>query len=79
MPAQTVLALGGISPPELRNSPATHSLHRKGFDAERIESGWWDGQDVRRDYFIVIGAAGEKLWFYRDCETGEWYLHGIFG
>jgi len=46
---------------------------------ERIESGWWDGQDVRRDYHVVVGAAGEKLWCYRDCRTHEWYLHGIFG
>jgi protein ImuB len=46
---------------------------------ERIESGWWDGRDVRRDYCVVVGSAGEKLWFYRDCVTQEWYLHGIFG
>ena len=46
---------------------------------ERIESGWWDGRDIRRDYRIVVGADGEKLWFYRDCLTHEWYLHGIFG
>lgn len=60
--------------------PAARPLHHKGSaDPERIESGWWDGQDVRRDYYVVIGAAGEKLWFYRDCQTQEWYLHGIFG
>ena len=47
--------------------------------SERIESGWWDGRDVRRDYYVVIGAGGEKLWFYRDCASHEWYLHGIFG
>ena len=55
---------------------------KKGSDpisTERIESGWWDGRDVRRDYHIVVGADGEKLWFYRDCLTHEWYLHGIFG
>jgi len=46
---------------------------------ERIESGWWDGRDIRRDYCVVVGSAGEKLWFYRDCLTQEWYLHGIFG
>lgn len=48
-------------------------------DAEQIESGWWDGQDVRREYHVVIGEAGQKLWLYRDCLTEEWYLHGIFG
>lgn len=49
------------------------------FLSERIESGWWDGQDIRRDYHVVIGPAGEKLWCYRDRKTNEWYLHGLFG
>lgn len=49
------------------------------FFPERIESGWWDGRDVRRDYFVVTGEGGERLWCYRDCRTREWYLHGIFG
>ncbi len=48
-------------------------------DPERIESGWWDGREARRDYHVVIGAAGEKLWLYRDCQSQDWYLHGIFG
>jgi protein ImuB len=48
-------------------------------EPERVESGWWDGCEARRDYHVVIGAAGEKLWLYRDCRTHEWYLHGIFG
>ena len=49
---------------------------------ERIESGWWDGADVRRDYFIADNPRGETLWIYRDhqygIEDGEWFLHGIF-
>jgi protein ImuB len=47
---------------------------------ERIESGWWDGDDVRRDYYVAQTTAGARLWIYRDC-TGEraWFLHGIFG
>ena len=48
-------------------------------EPERIESGWWDGGEMRRDYHVVIGAAGEKLWLYRDCRSQDWYLHGIFG
>jgi protein ImuB len=51
----------------------------RSFDPERIESGWWDGEDVRREYHVVTGEAGQKLWLYRDCLTQEWYLHGIFG
>ena len=44
---------------------------------ERIECGWWDGDEARRDYFIAELAAAASLgWVYR--EGGEWYLHGLF-
>jgi protein ImuB len=46
---------------------------------ERIESGWWDGADARRDYFIAIDGAGRWLWIFRDTRSpGGWYLHGLF-
>ncbi|MEM9385778.1 MAG: DNA polymerase Y family protein [Pseudomonadota bacterium] len=45
---------------------------------ERIESGWWDGADVRRDYFVARDTQGEQLWVYRDCRSGQWFLQGIF-
>lgn len=46
---------------------------------ERIESGWWDGGDARRDYFIAIDGAGRWLWIFRDPRPpGGWFLHGIF-
>lgn len=47
---------------------------------ERIESGWWDGADARRDYFIAQTPACATLWIYREQrEPFAWYLHGIFG
>jgi len=49
---------------------------------ERIESGWWDGADVRRDYFVAESPHGEIMWIYRDhrygIDDGEWFLHGVF-
>ena len=49
---------------------------------ERIESGWWDGNDVRRDYFVAETPDGEIVWIYRDhrygIDDGEWFLHGLF-
>ena len=46
---------------------------------ERIESGWWDGADVARDYFIARAADEALLWVYRErSPAGAWYLHGIF-
>jgi protein ImuB len=47
---------------------------------ERIESGWWDGADVQRDYYIASDRHGARLWIYRECAgTKPWFLHGIFG
>jgi protein ImuB len=49
---------------------------------ERIESGWWDGNDVRRDYFIAQTPEDGSTWIYRDhrggTDDGEWFLHGLF-
>jgi len=49
---------------------------------ERIESGWWDGRDLKRDYFVASTPAGETAWIYRDhrygIDDGEWFLHGLF-
>jgi len=47
---------------------------------ERIETGWWDGEDVRRDYYVAAGADGVRLWIYQERRRGGvWWLHGVFG
>ena len=47
---------------------------------ERIESGWWDGADICRDYFVSEGSSGQRLWVFRDRRaSNHWYLHGVFG
>jgi protein ImuB len=43
---------------------------------ERIECGWWDGDDARRDYFVAQLGEEALAWIYR--EAGQWYLHGLF-
>ena len=43
---------------------------------ERIESGWWDGDEASRDYFVARLPNAALAWIYR--ETGEWFLHGLF-
>ena len=47
---------------------------------ERIETGWWDGRDVARDYYHARNPVGMDLWIYRQRRGRRgWYLHGIFG
>ena len=51
---------------------------------ERMETGWWDGGEMRRDYYIVETSQGQRAWVY--CAPGEhapdertgWMLHGWF-
>jgi protein ImuB len=45
---------------------------------ERIESGWWDGRGVARDYYIARYAQGARLWVFRERQSKRWYLHGMF-
>ncbi len=46
---------------------------------ERIETGWWDGQDCRRDYFVVRDSDGSTLWAFHEYKPHPgWYLHGLF-
>jgi protein ImuB len=50
-----------------------------GQERERIDIGWWDDREVKRDYFVATTRRGERLWIYRELE-GErgWFLHGLF-
>ena len=45
---------------------------------ERIESGWWDGKGVARDYYIVRQAGGARLWVFQERQSKRWYVHGVF-
>jgi len=48
---------------------------------ERIESGWWDGAEAQRDYFIARTGQSSLAWIYRQrgAEPGRsWFLHGFF-
>ncbi len=45
---------------------------------ERIESGWWDGADAARDYYVAQDGMGSRLWVYCDRTSGEWFIHGLF-
>jgi protein ImuB len=43
---------------------------------ERIETGWWRGADVRRDYYVVTTHTGSRFWLFRAGDG--WFLHGCF-
>jgi protein ImuB len=45
---------------------------------ERIETGWWRGRSVRRDYWRVETASGQRFWLFRQLTNGRWFLHGEY-
>jgi protein ImuB len=49
-------------------------------DVERIETGWWDGADIGRDYYTAFDNHGVRLWIFRErAGMHRWFLHGVFG
>lgn len=64
--------------------PKPRPCHIKGLrlieGPERIESGWWDGHDCRRDYWIAHDRHGNRLWVFREYKPRRgWFVHGLFG
>lgn len=45
---------------------------------ERIETGWWRGPPVRRDYWRIETSTARRLWIHQDLQSGEWFLQGVF-
>jgi protein ImuB len=45
---------------------------------ERIETAWWRGRSVRRDYYRVEDDTGHRCWVFRRLRDGKWFLHGQF-
>ena len=49
-------------------------------EPERIETGWWDGEEIARDYYVALDTHGVRLWVFRErAHPHGWFLHGIFG
>lgn len=44
---------------------------------ERLELGWFDGDDAPRDYFIAQDERNRVCWVYRNPQ-GEYFLHGYW-
>jgi protein ImuB len=49
-------------------------------EPERIETGWWEGEEVARDYYCALDTRGARLWVFRERGAPHrWFLHGVFG
>jgi protein ImuB len=65
---------------EIEGVPRRRGTLRFFGDVERIETGWWDGGEIGRDYYTVFDLHGVQLWIYRErADPHRWFLHGVFG
>jgi protein ImuB len=67
----------GGGPSRLRRAGQEYAVIRW-WGPERIETGWWRGQDIHRDYYIVETECGTRWWLFRRRDDGRWFLHGCF-
>lgn len=45
---------------------------------ERIQTGWWRGRYIQRDYYRVETKEGKRFWIFRELKSDDWFLHGAF-
>lgn len=53
---------------------------------DRVETRWWTGQDIQRDYYVARNLQGMRLWIFRDLKRSKlvsgnqscWFLQGFF-
>jgi protein ImuB len=75
MPTQARLA---TEPNKSSSSTAATQWIVQSIGPERIESSWWSGPTLRRNYFRVALDSGTWWWIYQDLGTKQWFLHGLF-
>lgn len=84
LPRPLWLLASPIAIDERNNRPYHHGPLALLAGPERIESGWWDGRLVQRDYFIASDEGDALLWIYRervpDAQARHgWFIQGRFG
>lgn len=73
-----------LLPNQIQLAGRTYSIIHS-WGPERIETGWWKGPSVRRDYYRVELDDGQWWWIFRAFPTAKsrdrrssWMLHGYF-
>lgn len=72
-----------LRPLWLLDTPEPCDVERLVFEEgpECIESGWWDGRDIARDYYVARNSQGARLWVFRNRRKTagpRWFVHGWF-
>jgi len=73
-----VLSVAPAGPPQFVWLAGRRERITAHWGPERIETLWWRGPSVRRDYYRTLLEAGGQHWIFRSLTDGQWFLHGIF-
>jgi protein ImuB len=65
-------------PPLHFTLPSGQQRVARSWGPERIQTGWWRGQPIHRDYYRVETTTGTRYWLFRRRTDGAWFLHGVF-
>lgn len=81
-PVQTIAMLPD-NPPSFLHWRGKKLRIITGIGPERIAPEWWASSEssshfAERDYFKVQDDSGRWLWLYREQESLEWFLHGVW-
>jgi len=78
IPLEQPLSIGPEGPPGSFHMRGRQHVVAAVHGPERIETAWWRGPTVRRDYYVVETESGERFWVFRRLRDGNWFLHGVF-
>ena len=78
-----VVSIVPDGPPVRFRWQRTEHVVAQSWGPERIDTGWWRGPHVERDYYRVETTTGQRFWLFRQNDTGKnntgkWFLHGTF-
>jgi protein ImuB len=76
--AVEVVAVADGPPVRLHINQCQYTIARH-WGPERIETAWWRGRSIRRDYYRIETSTGNRFWLFRQLHDGRWFLQGAFG
>ncbi len=71
-----VMAVVPDGPPSAVFLEGSRKVITQCWGPERIESGWWRGPSIRRDYYRIETQEGGRYWIFRQIPEQTWFLHG---
>lgn len=77
LPVNVIVTVPEGLPVRLVIESTQHDIIRL-WGPERIETAWWRGPSVQRDYYRVKTITGQRFWLFRRLQDGRWFLHGEF-